>query len=70
MIRCENLVKIYKTDEIEVMALSGLDLTVKRGEMMAIIGNSGSGKSTVLRLISGLNKPITSKKENSAMSNQ
>ena len=36
MIRCENLVKIYKTDEIEVMALSGLDLTVKRGEMMSI----------------------------------
>lgn len=57
MIRCENLVKIYKTDEVEVMALQGLDLVVKRGELMAIIGNSGSGKSTLLNMIGGLAKP-------------
>jgi len=42
MIVCEGLVKIYKTDEIEVVALQGLNLTVASGEMMAIIGNSGS----------------------------
>ena len=42
MIVCENLVKIYKTGEIEVVALQGLDLTVEDGELMAIIGNSGS----------------------------
>lgn len=57
MIECENLVKIYKTDEIEVVALQGLDLTVKKGELMAIIGNSGSGKSTLLNMLGGLDKP-------------
>lgn len=57
MIRSENLVKIYKTDDIEVVALQGLDLTVKRGEIMAIVGNSGSGKSTLLNMLGGLDKP-------------
>lgn len=57
MIECENLVKIYKTSEIEVVALQGLDLTVKAGEIMAIIGNSGSGKSTLLNMLGGLDKP-------------
>ena len=57
MIRCANLVKIYKTDEIEVVALQGLDLDVKRGELMAIVGNSGSGKSTLLNMLGGLDKP-------------
>lgn len=57
MIRCENLVKIYKTDEVEVVALQGLDLDVKRGELMAIVGNSGSGKSTLLNMLGGLDKP-------------
>lgn len=57
MIRCENLVKIYKTSEVEVVALQGLDLDVKRGELMAIVGNSGSGKSTLLNMLGGLDKP-------------
>ncbi len=57
MIRCENLVKIYKTDEIEVVALQGLDLDVEKGELMAIVGNSGSGKSTLLNMLGGLDKP-------------
>ena len=57
MIVCENLVKIYKTQDIEVLALQGLDLTVARGELMAIIGNSGSGKSTLLNMLGGLDKP-------------
>ena len=51
MIECDSLVKIYKTKDIEVLALQGLDLTVKRGELMAIIGNSGSGKSTFLSTV-------------------
>lgn len=57
MIKAENLVKIYKTSDIEVMALAGLDLTVERGELMAVIGNSGSGKSTLLNMIGGLDRP-------------
>lgn len=61
IIECENLVKIYKTSEIEVLALQGLDLVVEKGELMAIIGNSGSGKSTLLNMIGGLDKPSAGK---------
>jgi len=56
-IQCENLVKIYKVAELEVMALQGLDLIVRRGEVMAIIGSSGSGKSTLLNVLGGLDQP-------------
>lgn len=61
MIQCENLVKIYKTKDIEVMALQGLDLIVNQGELMSIIGNSGSGKSTLLNMIGGLDRPSAGK---------
>ena len=57
MVECENLVKIYKTKDIEVLALQGLELRIDEGEMMAIIGNSGSGKSTFLNMIGGLDRP-------------
>lgn len=61
IISCENLVKIYKTEETEVLALQGLDLTVQQGELMAIIGNSGSGKSTFLNMLGGLDRPSAGK---------
>lgn len=61
MVFCENLVKIYKTKDIEVVALQGLDLTIEKGEMMAIIGNSGSGKSTLLNMLGGLDRPSAGK---------
>lgn len=57
MIHCEGLVKIFKTDDIEVVALQGLNLSIKQGELMAIIGNSGSGKSTLLNILGGLDHP-------------
>lgn len=57
MIHCDGLVKIYKSDEIEVVALQGLNISVDNGEMMAIIGNSGSGKSTLLNILGGLDRP-------------
>ena len=57
MIVCNGLVKIYKTNTVEVMALQGLDMTVQKGELMAVIGNSGSGKSTFLNMVGGLIKP-------------
>lgn len=57
MVRCDNLVKIYKSKGVEVMALQGLDLTVERGELMGIVGASGSGKSTLLNMLGGLDKP-------------
>ena len=57
MIHCDNLVKIYKTLDTEVVALQGLDLDVEDGELMAIIGNSGSGKSTLLNILGGLDIP-------------
>ncbi|MCI3920691.1 ABC transporter ATP-binding protein [Paenibacillus sp. TRM 82003] len=57
MITCEGLVKIFKTEEVEVVALQGLNLAVEKGEMMAIIGNSGSGKSTFLNILGGLDRP-------------
>lgn len=61
IIQADNLVKIYKTKDIEVVALQGLDLTVEQGEMMAIIGSSGSGKSTFLNMLGGLDRPSAGK---------
>ena len=61
MVLAENLVKIYKTSELEVLALQGLDLRVERGELTAIIGNSGSGKSTFLNMLGGLDEPSAGK---------
>ncbi len=54
---CHNLVKIYKVADLEVVALHGLDLKVRKGEMMALVGASGSGKSTLLNIIGGLDSP-------------
>ncbi len=61
LIRCEDLVKIYKTEDVEVFALQGLDLTINEGELMAIVGKSGSGKSTLLNLLGGLETPSVGK---------
>ena len=54
---CEDLFKIYKIADLEVVALRGLDLTVQKAEFMAIVGASGSGKSTLLNILAGLDQP-------------
>lgn len=54
---CDGLVRIFKTEGVEVVALQGLDLAVERGELLAIVGASGSGKSTLLNILSGLDVP-------------
>ena len=56
-ILCDNLVKIYKVADLEVVALQGLDLAVAAGEMLGIVGASGSGKSTLLNIVGGLDRP-------------
>ncbi|GAB4512956.1 MAG: ABC transporter ATP-binding protein [Anaerolineae bacterium] len=54
---CDNLVKIYKVAELEVVALQGLDLVVMPGELLGIVGASGSGKSTLMNILGGLDRP-------------
>jgi len=56
-IECSSLVRIYRTEKLEVQALQGLDLRVEQGEFMALVGASGSGKSTLLGILSGLDAP-------------
>jgi ABC-type lipoprotein export system ATPase subunit len=57
LIACDNLVRIYKVADLEVVALQGLDLLVDKGEIVAIVGASGSGKSTLLNILGGLDTP-------------
>ncbi len=57
LIVCDNLVKIYKVADLEVVALQGLDLVVETGEFIALVGASGSGKSTLLNVLGGLDVP-------------
>jgi peptide/nickel transport system ATP-binding protein len=54
---CDNLFKIYKVADLEVIALQGLDLEIARGQVMALVGPSGVGKSTLLNVIGGLDTP-------------
>lgn len=56
-ISARNLVRIFRSEDVETFALQGLDLTVHRGEMVALVGPSGAGKSTFLNLLSALDRP-------------
>lgn len=58
---CEDVFKIYKIADLEVVALRGLDLNVRKKEVMAIVGASGSGKTTLLNILGGLDNPTAGK---------
>lgn len=57
VIQVKNLYKIFRVGNSRVRALNGVDLTIYRGEFCAIVGTSGSGKSTMLNMLAGLEKP-------------
>ena len=57
IIRVRGLQKTYKTGDVPVQALRGVDLEVARGEFLAVIGPSGSGKSTLFHILGGLAPP-------------
>jgi len=57
LVHCDNLIKIYKVADVEAVALQGLNLEIAQGEMMALVGPSGVGKSTLLNVLGGLDTP-------------
>jgi ABC-type lipoprotein export system ATPase subunit len=57
MIVCDRLVRIYSGEGIEVQALQGLDLLIAEGELTALVGAAGSGKSTLVNILAGLDTP-------------
>ena len=62
IVKTENLHKIYAQDTpMEVHALKGIDIEIKRGEMVGIMGPSGCGKTTLLNLLGGIDQPTSGK---------
>ena len=57
MLKLHNMFKIYRTDEVETVALNGVNVEIDQGDFVAVMGPSGCGKSTLLRLIGGLERP-------------
>jgi putative ABC transport system ATP-binding protein len=62
-IEAHGLHKTYRVGQVDVAALRGVDLTVKQGEFLSIVGPSGSGKSTLFHIIGALTPPTTGKIE-------
>ena len=59
MIRLENIVKTYQMGHTEQTVLHGIDIEIHENEMLAIMGQSGSGKSTIMNIIGLLDRPTS-----------
>ncbi len=59
MIKLENIQKVFRTEEVETVALGGVSFEVKKGEFVAIMGPSGCGKSTLLNILGLLDNPTS-----------
>jgi ABC-type lipoprotein export system ATPase subunit len=57
MLSCAAVTKVYSTERGDIEAVKGIDLTVPKGQFAAIVGRSGSGKSSLLAMIGGLSRP-------------
>ncbi len=60
-IRVQDLQKVYRMGDVEVPALRGINLTIARGEFVAVMGSSGSGKSTFMNILGCLDRPTSGK---------
>ena len=61
MIKCDNIVKIYKSGDTDTTVLKGVSFEIKKGEFVAIIGPSGSGRSTLMHILGTLDRPTSGK---------
>jgi len=57
MLKLHNMYKVYRTDEVETVALNGVNLEIEQGDFVAVMGPSGCGKSTLLNIIGMLDNP-------------
>ncbi|HBG4412462.1 TPA: ABC transporter ATP-binding protein [Clostridioides difficile] len=61
ILKCENLTKIYGSNQTRVTAINNVNLSVQKGDFVSIVGASGSGKSTLLHLLGGVDRPTSGK---------
>ena len=61
ILKCENLTKIYGSNQTRVTALNNVNLSFQKGDFVSIVGASGSGKSTLLHLLGGVDRPTSGK---------